>query len=46
MGKLILLCDFWPFLTIFKSHRTIDLRIGRKILEFKIQPGKPHAPKF
>ena len=37
---------------IFKSHRTKDshgqiiLILFVLILEFKIQPGKPHAPKF
>ena len=52
MGKLILQCDFWQFFTIFISHRTkgshgqIILLFFVLILEFKIQPGKPHAPKF
>ena len=52
MGKLILQCDFWQIFTIFKSHRTkgshgqIILIFFVLFLEFKIQPGKPHAPKF
>ena len=50
MGKLILQCDFWPFFTIFKSHRTkgshgqIILFFFVLILELKINQEN-HMPQ-